>query len=475
MTSFPRSTPEAQGVSSAAIGRFVDALEREVHDLHSLMLVRHGHVIAEGWWAPYSAAAPHALFSISKSFVSTAVGFAIEEGLLALDDRVVDLLPDDLPEAVGDNLAAMRLRHLLTMTTGHAVDTIGRVDESQHNWSRALLALPVELAPGSTFVYNTGATYLISAILQRLTGQRVLDYLTPRLFEPLGIADAAWEQCPRGIDVGGWGLSVTTEDIARFGQTYLRGGEWQGTQVVPAHWVAEATARQVPNATPDAPADNDQGYGYQFWRNRHGSYRADGAFGQLSIAFPEQDALLVLTSGVQSAQIELDLVWEHLLPVLGNHEILTPDAAADAALTARLRGLTIPAPPGAATSPAAIRVSGREYSLPTNSFGLTTVALTENLDGTTLALTTATGVHELRCGYGVWEPAESALVERPQPVAAAGAWVDDSAYLAKICLTGTPFALTVSLDFRADEVTVNIEQNVSFGPTQLLHTNGSAA
>jgi CubicO group peptidase (beta-lactamase class C family) len=476
MTSLPRSTPEAQGVSSVAIARLVDVLDRSVNDVHSLMLVRHGHVIAEGWWAPYRADAPHALFSVSKSFTSTAVGFAIEEGLLGLDDRVVDLLPDDLPEVVGDNLAAMRLRHLLTMTTGHAVDTVGLVDQGGHNWSRGLLALPVELAPGSTFVYNTGATYLVSAILQRLTGQRLLDYLAPRLFEPLGIEGAVWEQCPRGIDVGGWGLSVTTEDVARFGQTYLRGGVWNDRQVVPSRWVAAATSAQVSNSTAGPALDNVQGYGYQFWRNRHGSYRADGAFGQLSIAFPEQDALLVLTSGVQEAQVELDLVWEHLLPVLGSHETLPADAAAHAALTERLRALRISPPSGTASSPTAARVDGDAFTLPRNTLGLESVAVATVEGATLLTLATAAGSQQIVCGHERWVDGEAALLDATvQPIAAAGAWVDDDAYLATAQLTATPFALSIALDFRGDEVTVNVEQNVSFGPTQLLHTVGRRA
>ena len=473
---FPRSTPERQGVSSRAIERLIDALESGPPSVHSMMLVRHGHVIAEGWWAPYRRSHPHSLFSISKSFTSTAVGFAIEEGLLTLDDAVVDLLPDDLPEVVSDNLAAMRLRHLLTMTTGHTFDTVTVLNEHEQNWSRLFLALPVDAAPGSTFVYSTGASYLLSAIVQRLTGERLLDYLTPRLLEPLGIADAAWEQCPRGVDVGGWGLSITTEDIAAFGHTYLRGGVWNGRQVVPAHWAAEATRLQVPNGDFGGDNDNSHGYGYQFWLNRHGSYRADGAFGQLSIAFAEQDALLVLTGGVADAQRDLDIVWEHLLPVLGARE-LPADATAAARLARRLETLRLPLPVGDDTAPTAARVDGTTYALARNSAGLRTVALETRPDCTRLTIVDAGGTHVVDCGRREWTTGTSSLLgNHDAPVASAGTWSDDSSFLATVYFTETPFAVTVSLDFLGDgrEVTVTVDQNVSFEPTRLLHTIGHA-
>ena len=472
---FPRSSPEEQGVSCVAIGRLVDAMEQQLRDVHSLMLVRHGHVIAEGWWAPYRRSHPHALFSISKSFTTTAVGFAIEEGLLGLDDSVVDLLPHDLPATVSDNLAAMRVRHLLTMTTGHAADTVGALNEREDNWARLLLSLPVDRAPGSTFVYNTGASYLLSAILQRLTGQRMLDYLAPRLLEPLEIADATWEQCPRGIDVGGWGLSITTEDIAAFGQTYLHGGAWNGRQVVPAHWAAEATRLQVPNGDFGAD-DNSHGYGYQFWINRHGTYRADGAFGQLSIAFPDHDALLVLTGGLADAQRALDLVWEQLLPELGAQELPT-DATAAAQLARRLETLALPVPAGAPDSPVAARVSGTTFALPHNDAGIRSVSLDSTGGDTRLTIVDAAGTHAVECGRGEWTLGTGSLLDYPDaPIASAGAWADPASFVARVYLTETPFAVTVSLGFLDDgnAVTVNVEQNVSFGPTQLLHTIGRA-
>ncbi|HEV7213908.1 MAG TPA: serine hydrolase domain-containing protein, partial [Chloroflexota bacterium] len=218
----PRSTPEAQGVRSQAIQAFLEAAEREIRDMHSFMLLRRGRVVAEGWWRPYSARSPHMLFSLSKSFTSTAIGMLVAEGRLAVDALVLSLFPDEAPAAPSANLRAMRVKHLLTMCTGHDVDATPAVfGQPDPNWVRTFLALPVQHEPGTHFAYNTAATYVLSALVQRLTGERLLDFIRPRLLDPLGIADPTWETSPEGVDLGGTGLSITTEAITRFGQLYL--------------------------------------------------------------------------------------------------------------------------------------------------------------------------------------------------------------------------------------------------------------
>ena len=294
----PRSSPEAQGVSSSAVAEFVDAADKSIKFMNSFMLVRHGHVVAEGWWAPYDAGSPHSLYSLSKSFTSTAVGLAIAEGKLSVDDEVLKFFPEDAPAEPSSNLKAMRVSDLLRMSTGHQTEP---PRTPQQPWTKSFLAHPVPFKPGTHFLYNTSATYMLSAIVQKVTGATVLDYLKPRLFEPLGIDHPTWEASPQGISAGGFGLSVRTEDIARFGQLYLQKGEWHGKPLVPAAWVEAATARQTSNGS-SPKSDWDQGYGYQFWRSRHGAYRGDGAFGQFCIVLPEQDAVIAITSGVKDMQ-----------------------------------------------------------------------------------------------------------------------------------------------------------------------------
>ena len=267
----PRSTPEQQGVSSAAILNFVDALEK-IDSVHSFMLLRHSNVVAEGWWSPFERNDPHQLYSLSKSFASTAVGFAIDEGKLSLDDLVISFFPDDVPEKPGYQLTALRVRDLLSMSTGHVSKDLKEFEfQSDDVLTKQFLSLPIEHNPGTHFLYNTPATYMCSAIVQQATGEKIIDYLKPRLFEPLGIENPTWSESAQGICHGGFGLNVRTEDIARFGQLYLQNGEWNGRQLVPSDWVEQATSKQVSNGS-DPNNDWNQGYGYQFWRCRHNAY-----------------------------------------------------------------------------------------------------------------------------------------------------------------------------------------------------------
>lgn len=336
----PRSTPEAQGVSSAGIRAFVEAADRQVNTMHSFMLVRHGQVIAEGWWKPEAADKPHVLHSLSKSFTSTAVGLAVEEGKLKLDDPVLKFFPEYAPAEPSENLKAMSVRDLLTMSCGHDVEV--KFTESEP-WVKTFLAHPVPFKPGTHFQYNTPGTHMLSAIVTKVTGQPVLDYLRPRLFEPLGIENPEWPASPQGNTLGGWGLRVRTEDIAKFGQLYLQKGKWNGKQLIPASWVEQATRKQVSNASekdPDEQSDWQQGYGFQFWRCTHGFYRGDGANGQYCLVLPEQDAVLAITADTRDMQAELRVVWEILLPAF-QKEKLPENAEEQARLKQTLAGLAV--------------------------------------------------------------------------------------------------------------------------------------
>lgn len=341
-SSLPRSTPESQGVSSAQIQAFVIAADQQVKDMHSFMLLRHGQVIAEGWWSPEAADKPHILWSLSKSFTSTAVGMAVEEGKLDIDDKVLKFFPADAPDQPSEHLRAMRVRDLLTMSTGH--DPIPRLTPDDV-WTKKFLAAPVPHPPGSTFLYNTPATYMQSAIVQKVTGKTVRDYLVPRLFQPLGIETPTWDQSPQGISIGGYGLYLKTEDIAKFGQLYLQKGQWNGQQLVPASWVEMATSKQVDNSQAPSGRNPDwrQGYGFQFWRCRHDAFRGDGKDGQFCIVLPKLDAVIAITAKTRDMQAQLDLVWEHLLPAF--HEGALPeDENARASLQRTLAALNVSEP-----------------------------------------------------------------------------------------------------------------------------------
>ncbi len=462
----PRSSPEAQGMASSAILAFVEAADRSVDAIHSVVVVRHGHVVAAGWWSPYEAGSPHSLYSLSKSFTSTAVGLAVGEGKLSVDDEVLKFFPDEAPESPSSNLKAMRVRDLLRMSTGHQSEPSVN---GKPNWARAFLAQAVPNKPGTHFLYNTAATYMLSAIVQKATGMTVLDYLRPRLFDPLGIEHPTWGTSPQGVSLGGYGLSIRTEDIARFGQLYLQKGEWQGRQLVPAAWVHAATARQTSNGS-NPRSDWEQGYGYQFWRCRHGAFRGDGAFGQFCIVLPEQDAVIAITSGTKNMQNVLNLVWEHLLPAM-KPAPLAEDESARKALEHALGSLALHPQEGSGTPSAATIASlmNKKYVFPENDRKLEAITLEGGGPGGETTIVARTGGSDQRivCDRGAWHKGELALGMLPrQPAAASGAWTADDTFTARICFYETPFLYTLHFKLADGKLLLDAESNVGFGPTR---------
>ncbi len=482
--SLPRSTPESHGIAPAAIARFVQAIEENGLELHSLMLVKDGEVVAEGWWHPYKRDLKHSLFSLSKSFTSSAIGMAVAEGLLSLDDRVVSFFPDDMPVEPGANLEAMQVRHLLMMGTGHTADTMDALHRAEDgNWVQAFLACPVDKAPGTHFLYNTGATYMLSAILHKVSGLDLLDYLQPRLMEPLGIEGAVWERCPRGLSVGGFGLSITTEDIARFGLLYLNKGVWNGRQLLAADWIEEATSKRISNGDgDDGDSDWTQGYGYQFWRCRHGAYRGDGAFGQYCVVMPDQGAILAMTGGTNNLQGVLDQVWAHLLPEMQPTAASFADDVTDSetttetgeALRQRLRGLQLTYPASERSSALEEEISGQSYRLEPNEWSWTTLAIRFTDNEAILKLSVGEKGGTVHCGRNDWAISESDLLTPlPTKVASRMTWESPERLLLILRFIETPFCLSVALDHEGDgSVTLTCSMNVGFGKQESFKLAG---
>lgn len=313
-----------------AMNKYLNAVQKAGQDLHSIMIVQHGNVIAQQWLGEGKEDEPHILNSVSKTFTATAVGLAIAEGRMKVTDKVISFFPDKLPATVSDNLAAMTVHDLLTMNCGHDIDPTRAIEEKAgSDWVQEFLAFPVKHKPGTFFTYNSLGTYMLSAIVQKVTGEKVVDYLYPRLFRPLGIVNVKWKESPQGINTGGWGLYLKTEDLAKMGQLLLQKGKWNGRQILPEDWVKEASACQVPSLPagmkPEMlkqskvkPQTSDwlQGYGYQMWQCRHNAYRADGANGQYILVLPEKDAVIAVTANIPDMQAELNLIWKYLLPAL---------------------------------------------------------------------------------------------------------------------------------------------------------------
>ena len=478
-----RSTPEAQGISSASLTDFLAAAAGQGLELHSLMLVRHGAVVAEGWWHPYAPDTVHLLYSLSKSFTATAIGLAVAEGRLSVDDPVLTFFPDEAPAEPHPNLQEMRVRDLLNMATGHVGDTLERF-AGQQDWVRGFLALPPERPPGTVFAYNQGATLTLAAIIYKVTGEGLLGYLRPRLLDPLGITKAHWLETPTGLEQGFSGLHATTEAVARFGQLYLQRGRWEGRQLVPETWVGEATRwLTLPSAGP-RPVDWSQGYGFQFWRCRHGAYRGDGAFGQFCVVMPEQDAVLALTGAVEDMQAVLDLVWEHLLPAMGAGA-LEDDTAAHGLLTERLEHLHLPPLQGEKTAPLENEILGKAYRFSASGSTPELLELTLNRDGDgwNLTLRGADGEHHVGCGYGNWQAGETAFPNpgptpfrlnspEPVPTRTSGAWTGPDTFAFRLYFLETPHALTFTCRFSETGLRLERRWNVHFGELELPALTG---
>lgn len=320
---FERSTPEEVGIDSALIAEFEKRIRERGIGHQGYMFYRHGKLVASSIASPYRCTDKRHVYSISKSWTSTAIGIAVDEGLIKLDDRLTSFFPDELPEKVSDNLAAMNLRHLLSMNTGHETDTVGRVASCEPGWSKRFLALDVENIPGTHFAYNSAATYMLSAVITKVTGMRMVDYLKPRLFNPLGIKDVWWEESPDGVNDGGWGIHVSPEDMLKLGVLYLNRGVWNGRRILSESYIDEAIAAVSDNSS-NGNIDWKLGYGYQWWRCQHNSYRGDGAFGQYIIVSPEKDSVAVIISEENDMQSILDVYWDTVFSGMKDHPITLP-------------------------------------------------------------------------------------------------------------------------------------------------------
>jgi CubicO group peptidase (beta-lactamase class C family) len=457
VSSLPRSTPAGQQVDPAAILSFLAAVDEHPGvEMHSLMVVRHGQVVAEGWWAPYSAGRPQLLYSLSKSFTSTAAAFAQAEGLLDLDDTVLSHFPEFAADITDPRSRAVRIRHVASMASGHTRDTL-TMDRDEP--VRGFLLIPPDREPGTVFAYSQPCTYTLASIIQRNAGMPLTEYLRPRLLDPLGIGPVGWHTFPPGREQGFSGLHARTEDVAKLGLLYLQRGRWAGTQLIPEKWVAEATSKQISNPAGASP-DWRLGYGLQFWMSQHG-YRGDGAFGQFCVILPEQQTVIVTTAYTTSMQAVLDAIWAHLRPGLG---AASPGASwAQDQLSARLAGLELPAcraePAPADWGP----WTGAPFAVAASSPGapvrpaLTAVSVRQAgpaADGWQLSLAEPGNALTFPVGAGTWT--ESEPVDRTGgtiPVAASGGWLGQHTLRAEVIFLETPhrMEITCSLPGRTAE------------------------
>ena len=357
----PRSTPEEQGVPSKALIALFDSLHLMPQtDIHSMIVMRHGKVVGEFYPAPFAPQYQHTQYSSSKTLVSIAVGMAIDENRLRLTDRVATFFPEFLPDTISPRLAAMTVRDLLTMTSGIKPDWAMR--SKGREWIKTFLGKEVVNKPGEVFAYDSMVTYMLSAIVQKVTGKKCLDYLKEKLFAPMNISVVNWEESPEGVNTGGWGLHIQSESLAKVGQMWLDGGVWNGEQLVSKKWITQMSTKQANGG--------DYGYGFQTWMCAWpGAVRADGALGQYVIVVPDKDVVIVLTeASFTNGKPQRGLIWNRFLPALSDKPL--PPSKDYEQLLAKQSSYMLPVADGKENNRGVMKkLSGRRIEIPENRYG----------------------------------------------------------------------------------------------------------
>ena len=461
------------GIDGARVEAFLDAAAAAGLNLHSLMLHRRGRVAFETHWWPYGKGRPRIMHSVAKSFTACAIGIALEEGRFALRDPVVKFFPAERPATVSDNLAAMTVEDLLTMRAGHAEETSGsRWRSMRSSWIEAFFKIPVVHRPGTVYTYTSAASYILSAILTRATGQTLHDYLRPRLFEPLGIVGERWDVGPDGINPGGNGLKCRTVDILKLGALHAQRGVWNGRRILPESWVAAATR-----------AHSDSGYGYHWMAGRDGTYAAMGVFGQLVVVFADYDATLAITSAVngESACSEtiLPLIYQHFQGAF--HDGVLPPSATESRLEQRSVTAAAIESLDSTVAPASELAGVLTYDMAENAQGVTRLRLDPAPGSCSLRLTDADGEHTLKMGVGTWLESDADMPGRelhhgyelrPARVVAGARWLDPYTLEMHWIFAETAFRDTVVCRFEADQVSLARRVNVNSGPLSFPALSG---
>lgn len=387
----PRATPESQGVSSKFLLQMLDTLMGQTDtDIHGIMILRHGKVIAEKYRSPWAAPYGHTLYSCSKTFTAVAVGLAVQDSLIALDTRLSDVLPDMLPAVPSDSLLSITVYDLLTMRSGLPVDTEMRT--KVRNWTRTYLSHAPSSAPGTNFAYDSIDTYLLSAIVQRVTGKTIMQLLQEHIFTPMHIQQAYWEESPEGISCGGWGLYLQLESMAKFGQLLAQKGSWSGSQLVDREWVDLMLTKHV-----DCP--NGTKYGLHIWQCPYPDlWRADGAYGQYIYVMPEHDIVVAITQCMRGNG-NLEHKWVNKLALASSSSTVTAEPLTQKMLADK--EYMMPYTKGKDKS--SQHVAPFVVDLGNNDLGWRTLKITQENNLLQVNVTTTTGrTFPLQCGYQRW-------------------------------------------------------------------------
>jgi CubicO group peptidase (beta-lactamase class C family) len=459
-----RRAPNEVGVDAGAVLDFLADVEAAKIDIHSFMLWRRGAVVVEGWWAPYRPELPHMTHSLTKSFTAAAVGMALAEGRFRLQDKVVSFFPDELPPAVSPWLAAMTVENLLAMKTGHAMAVSGSVWRPiRTSWVAEFFKIPIVNAPGTTFLYTSAATYMLSAIISKTTGQNTYAYLRPRLFEPLGITGDTWDAGPNNITPGANGLSLPTVGMLKLAILHQQDGMWNGRRVLPAGWAAQVQAPHTPGE-----------YGWQWWLSPEG-YSARGLFGQVAMVAPGRQAVAAWTSADMDSR-SISRIFERHAPAIFAPRGEAGAERVEAALGYKTAHLNALPPLSKTTSPRAAVISGKRFVAAPNDDGVTDVRFDFAPDRCRFRLTDARGEHMIDAGLAEWVESQTSMTGArlhheyqldAMRVVAGGSWSDPDVFEMTWQFNESAFRDRLVCRFTDDTVTISRSVNVNSGVRSL--------
>jgi CubicO group peptidase (beta-lactamase class C family) len=456
-----RAEPREVGVNAAAVEAFLDDAAAIDLEIHGLMLHRRGRVVAEGWWWPYRADRPRIMHSATKSVMASAIGMALDEGRFKLQDKVVSFFPEVLPPVVDDKLAAMTIEDLLTMRAGHAAETSGAIWRGiQTSWTAEFFKIPVVYPPGTTYMYTSAASYMLSAILTRVTGETLHDYLKPRFFAPLGITGEQWDLGPDNINPGGNGLTMKTVDLLKLGVLHAQKGLWHGRRILSEAWIDQATR-----------SHGENNYGYQWATAADGAYLAIGIFMQFVMVFPQHQATLaVIGARQEGSEAFLPLVQQHFPRAFQQMQPADEAALADTRLRARLAGVARKPAIVSHRSTKPAQINGRTYRLASNSVGVTAVRFDFDAAGCVFHLTQAGTDYRVVCGLHDWIETKADVPGRElhhgyslrsTQLVAGARWLDEDTLQMTWIFAETAFRDTVICRFDRDRLSIERSVNVN--------------